>query len=125
MFDYIRSEVPLPDGFAGELQTKDFSCEMVTHVITKDGELHLEQIDSTEIVPKSERPYPDEPEDSILAMCGMLRSHKSRHKSEFHGWLKFYGSEGKHEDGSYQWHEYRAKYTDGKLVKIDLVETDN
>lgn len=47
--------VPLPDGFAGELQTKDFNCEMVTHLITADGELHLERIDRTEVVPKHER----------------------------------------------------------------------
>jgi hypothetical protein len=30
MFDYVRCGVPLPDGFEGELQSKDFDCAMST-----------------------------------------------------------------------------------------------
>ena len=43
MFDYLRCEVPLPDGFTGELQTKDFACDIATHVITKGGRLMLDK----------------------------------------------------------------------------------
>jgi hypothetical protein len=43
MFDYIRCEVPLPDGAnPPELQIKDFDCDMLTHVISPDGQLLLE-----------------------------------------------------------------------------------
>jgi len=111
MFDYLRCEAQLPDGWDGhELQTKDFLCEMVTHVITKDGRLMLEQIDETHLVPKAERPYPDE--DGLLAACGMLRVVKSLHDSCYHGVVNFYGSDGD------CWHEYNAKFTDGQLVEI-------
>lgn len=149
MFDYIRCEVPLPDGWdggpSGEMQTKDFDCEMVTHVITKDGRLMLERIDETHLVPKEERPYPDAPDTSILSMCGMLRSEKSIHESKFHGVVNFYGSEYRHMDDrpatpqgtmhdgenvsdyttkeplKHIWHEYNAKFTDGRLVEIVAV----
>jgi hypothetical protein len=146
MFDYIRCEVPLPDGWeADNLQTKDFDCEMVTHVITKDGRLMLERIDETHVVPKAERPYPDAPDDDIRSMCGMLRTVRSQHDSGFHGVVRFYGSEYRHLDDKpacprgaehqggevrdwttkeplkHIWHEYNAKFTDGQLVGIELV----
>ena len=146
MFDYIRCEAPLPDGWQpdGPLQTKDFDCDLVCHVITKDGRLMLEQIDATHIVPKEERPYPNEPDDSLLGMCGMLRSDKSLHEHKFHGIVNFYGSEYRTPDDKparpngvshgadgvtewltgkplkHIWHEYNAKFTDGKLVEIEI-----
>jgi hypothetical protein len=44
MFDYLRCEVPLPDGARpAELQTKDFDCDMLTHVISSTGQLLLDQ----------------------------------------------------------------------------------
>jgi len=115
MFDYIRCEAPLPDGFKGELQTKDFDCEMVEHLITADGRLMLEQIDSVEEVPKAERPYPDAPEGSSMSFVGCIRTIRSRHQSDFHGVIRFYGGD------RHEWHEYRAKFTDGRLVSISLV----
>lgn len=147
MFDYIRCEAPLPDGWRpnGPLQTKDFDCDLVCHVITADGRLMLERIDETRIVPKDMRPYPNEPEDSLLGMCGMLRSDKSQHEAKFHGVVNFYGSEYRtpddqpakpggtmHQGGKVSdyttgrplkciWHEYNAKFTDGRLVEIVAV----
>jgi hypothetical protein len=131
MFDYVRCEVPLPDGWAAdELQTKDFDCELVTHVITKEGRLMLERIDSTEFVPKEERPYPTE--DGLMGMCGMLRCTKSLHDSSFHGVVNFYGSEtlgyeppqpgDQFRRPIYKSHDYHAKFTDGQLVSIETVQ---
>jgi hypothetical protein len=145
MFDYIRCDYPLPDGWKpSELQTKDFNCEMVMHVITAGGRLMLERIDETHIVPKEERPHPNE--DGLLGMMGMLRHQKSSHESDFHGVVNFYGSEYRHLDGrparprgishgpdgvkdytsgeelKHVWHEYNAKFTDGKLVSIEVVD---
>lgn len=147
MFDYIRCEAPLPDGWQPNeaMQTKDFDCDMVCHVITGDGRLMLERIDDTRIVPKDQRPYPNEPDDSLLGMCGMLHSDKSLHESKFHGIVNFYGSEyrwpddqparpagvSRGPDGTTEWktgkplkdiwHEYNAKFTDGRLVEIVAV----
>lgn len=143
MFDYIRCEMPLPDGWNGhELQTKDFECDMVTHVITKEGRLMLERIDEIHLVPRAERPYPTE--DGLLGMWGMMRTVKSLHDSNFHGVVNFYGSEYRtiddqpatpngvaHQGGSVcdyttkeplkrVWHEYNAKFTDGNLVSIEI-----
>jgi hypothetical protein len=115
MFDYIRCERPLPDGWTGECQTKDFDCEMVTHVIDVDGRLMLERIDETQLVPKEERSYPDAPDGDILSFCGSIRTITSTHDACFHGVVNFYGSDGD------KWHEYNAKFTDGNLVSIDIV----
>jgi hypothetical protein len=41
MFDWIRCKVPLPDGFTGELQTKDLGNTLWTHEITEAGCLML------------------------------------------------------------------------------------
>ena len=117
MFDNVKCEAPLPDGFVGELQTKDFNCEMVTHVITKDGRLMLSQIDRVEEVPKAERPYPND--DGLLGLCGSMRTFTSLHDANFHGVLNFYGRKGDRKDGTWEWHEYNAKFTDGQLVSIE------
>jgi hypothetical protein len=40
MFDYVKSEVPLPDGYSGICQTKDFECPYLeTYMIRADGRL--------------------------------------------------------------------------------------
>jgi len=95
LYDYIKCEVPLPDGFQGTLQTKDLCCEMVTHTITKNGRLICERIDSTELLPKAERDYPDAPDGSLRSWIGSIRTHTSQYDANFHGILNFYGCEGK------------------------------
>src|ERR1700761_8929468 len=127
MFDYVKCEVPLPDGWVPHelLQTKDFDCEMVTHLITREGRLMLERIDETHIVPKEERPYPNE--DGLLGMCGMLRTVTSLHDSNFHGIFNLYGVETISNEPDerycergrpiYRSHNYSAKFTDGRLVE--------
>jgi hypothetical protein len=135
MFDYIQCEVPLPDGWnPPELQTKDFGCGMVTHIITKDGRLLLEQIDETLDVPKHERPYPDAPEGSLKAFCGCIRTVRSRHDANFHGIVNFYGLEtvGREPDERYgargrpiyKHHNYNAKFTNGQLVEITMADEE-
>lgn len=117
MFDYIKCEVPLPDGFQGELQSKDFDCDMVTHVITADGRFLKERIDRVEEVPKAERPYPDG--EGIWGLAGSVRTITSRHEVPFHGVINFYGCCGDRKKGDWEWHEYNAKFTDGRLVSIE------
>lgn len=57
MFDNIRCQIPLPDGFTGEMQTKDFDCALGTLLIRADGRLMIEDCD-WEDVPLEERPKP-------------------------------------------------------------------
>jgi hypothetical protein len=116
MFDYIRCDYPLPDGWQppGLLQTKDFDCDMVCHVITADGDLVLETIEYSYEVPQSERPYPDA--TGLMKWAGSICSVKSCRKVQFNGWLNFYGH-----DAGRIWREYNAKFTDGKIVEIVAV----
>jgi hypothetical protein len=120
MFDYVKCERDLPDGLDGrgvEFQTKDFDCGMNTLVITDDGDLIEQAWVWDGIVPKEERPYPDAPEGSFEAMIGSMRSRQlPPEKIEFHGFMRFYASR------SDLWNEYKAKFTDGKLVEIVAVK---
>ena len=117
MFDYVRSETPLPDGFTGELQSKDFDCTMTEIIIRESGRLEIEHFDY-ETVPKEERPYPDR--EGIMGMCGMLRK-VNRHwvDLDYHGDFNFYGY-----DSDKVWHEYIARFSSGQLDWIRVVPGD-
>lgn len=118
MFDYVRCESPLPDGFTGELQTKDFDCEMSTVLIRADGTMAIERFEC-ETVPKAERSFPDAPDDDFCAIVGSQRRINMRWEElPFHGIMNFYGNEGRYGEPGYKWHEYDAKFTDGRLVEI-------
>jgi len=96
MFDDVRCEVPLPDGWeAGVMQTKDLDCELAKYVIRSDGRLV--------------KRHPGAYEEA--------REYAEDIDLNFHGILNFYGY-----DAEKEWHEYNAKFTDGTLVKIDAVE---
>lgn len=136
MFDYIKCEVPLPDGWSGELQSKDFDCEMVTHVISSDGRLMVDR-GHNEMVPLLERPYwkaewgndeAAEKKHPLEALQGCMRRVKNYVDSKHHGMVRFYGTEtiGKDAEGypKYKWHEYSAKFTDGQLMSIEAVSAE-
>ena len=132
MFDYVRCEPSLPDGwdYSGDhvgLQTKDFDCEMTTLLIRADGRLLVERFEYEE-VPKAERPYPDD--DGLLGMCGMLRRINCRWDDlNFHGLFHFGALEviGRHPPDDRGWaapifrdHDYVAKFTDGQLISLTV-----
>jgi len=138
MFDYIRCEPELPDGWGGEndvgqtriFQTKDFDCEMVTHIISKDGRLLLDRGHNEE-VPLMERPYWEsewgdskeaQEEHCIDAICGSMRHIPKYVDAYFHGIIRFYGIEGDVNSPDAKWHEYEAKFSDGALTEIRLIE---
>lgn len=106
MFDYIRCEYPLPDGLdpkaALTCQSKDFGCDMHVYTITPDGRLLHEDSGSAWVPDPKPWPVREVP---------------------FHGWLTFYTSTGDINNrdeatSDYRWWEYRAKFTDGRLVEI-------
>lgn len=127
MFDYVKVDVPLPDGWEpGELQSKDFDCEMTTLHLREDGTLWVERFE-TEVVPEEERPYPGA--KGIKGLVGMMRRVNRRWEPiAHHGWFNFYGHERikaranppYFEPDEHKWHEYDAKFTDGKLVEIKM-----
>jgi hypothetical protein len=115
LFDYVRSEVPLPDGWqSSDLQTKDFDMPyMEVYTIRADGRLIHSK-------PRYDITRADE-------LCGDIDTN-------FHGILSFGGLEtiGHHpprEDGwrapMYRSHRYEAKFTDGQLVGITLESSDD
>lgn len=111
MFDRVYCEVPLPDGFTGEMQTKDFDCALNTLLIRADGRLMMQECDWKE-VPLDERPNPAFPS------MGSRRAINKRWRDlDFHGEFHFYGSEG----AGGVWHEYVARFTNGALEFIDVV----
>jgi len=115
MFDHIHCEVPLPDGFMGEMQTKDFDCVLGTLLIRANGRLMIEECDWEE-VPLEERPNP------LLPFVGSRRAINKRwHDLDFHGCFWFYGSEG----AGGKWHEYAARFAHGTLESIDVVPKDS
>lgn len=110
MFDRVYSEIPLPDGFSGEMQSKDFDCALGVLLIRGDGRLLIEDCE-WQSVPSEEMPNP------IFPAMGILRAVNKRWRDlNFHGDFCFYGQEP---DG--KWHEYLARFTHGLLEKIDVV----
>jgi hypothetical protein len=130
MFDYLKCEHPLPDGYTGpaDWQTKDTDDQYLSlYTITADGRLvsddwHMEE------VPLAERPYPDAEPGSFQSICGIARRVVDRANVErpFHGDLFFYSAtDGDFNDAAgYTWREYRARFTEGKLLRIDLIECE-
>lgn len=115
MFDHVRCEVPLPDGFTGAMQTKDFDCVLGTLLIRADGRLMIQECDWEE-VPLEERPNP------VIPFLGSRRAINKRwHDLDFHGDFRFHGSEGV----GGKWHEYAARFTHGTLESIDVVPKDS
>jgi hypothetical protein len=116
MFDYVKSERSLPDGFQGELQSKDFDCDMTLIKITAEGRLIIDRVIEWAEVPKAERPYPNAPDGSLESICGSVRFVTNPVDLDYHGTFNFYGT-----DRIGNWHEYNAKFTDGNLVEIEQV----
>jgi hypothetical protein len=136
MFDYVRCDVPLPDGEQwGEqdLQTRDFEygdigASMTTYHITAEGRL-LRLDREMEWIP------PDEPVDTssrslihLLASFGTEREvSRTWVDVEHHGYLRFYGSKTdpiQFRSDVLRWHEYKAKFTDGQLIEITLIKPE-
>jgi hypothetical protein len=118
MFDYIKCEMPLPGlNEEVELQTKDTPTQyMDTYTITKEGRLIYNAYETVE-VPLEQRPYykPGMDPNSLMAMGGCIkRVPAERIDQNYHGYIYFCGRDSKGE-----WHDFRAKFTDGVCVKIE------
>jgi len=126
MYDYVQVEVPLPDGWEPSpygLQTKHFDCELTSIRITKDGRLLRERF-HYETVPLFERRNPLA--KGLEALGGIMRTVSDGWEEvSFHGVFRMVGVEAKpttEDPHAYVWHEYRVKFTDGRLVKITATD---
>ena len=99
-----------------EYQTKDLENLMDDYTITEDGRLVCDEY-HYEDVPKEEQ-VPDElPDELALPQIRRVIDGKDIDMN-YHGYLTFYRSVGK------KWHEFTAKFTDGKLVDIQEAVND-
>jgi hypothetical protein len=115
MFDYIRTEIQLPD-FDGdikvtEFQTKDLKNSLSTYVISQNGELYKEEWEYIWI-----------PDDTRL-FKGYIQQIPNSYRRiylDFHGDITFYS-------GDFQrrptWRDYHARFTEGRLTKIWYTDT--
>lgn len=101
LFDYVKVEVPLPDGRPAPLdhfQTKQFEMPyMETYTIKADGRLI------------HDKPRYD---------CDPPGATRGQIDTNFHGVLNFYDYDTK----TGEWREFDAKFTDGELVYIERIE---
>ena len=119
MFDYVNCRVPLPDGWVpleNGLQSKDLDCGMDVVTISADGRLMQRYVSEWLPVPEHDWKYTGSTDvlQQIWHEQSKRRPVYAERDLNFHGWFNFYGS-----DSDKNWHEYRAKFTDGRLVAIE------
>lgn len=135
MYDEIRCEYPLPrSGYrvlpGHTFQTKSFENLMDKYTITTDGKLILHK-EVWEPVPEEERPYYGEPEwdRPFGRWIGSAKAMPAGDEEiSYHGDVRFYDVfrvallEGA---GRRVWLEYRARFTEGRLSRIEVAEVRN
>ncbi len=121
MFDEVRVEVGLPDGYTGRhFQTKDLDCGLDHYRISAEGRLLVEDYELHVL--------PADPAKTFSPP--FRRESKGWRDTHFHGILNFYASppplghrlgEGGRRGHVDSWHEYDAEFTDGQLVGLTVV----
>jgi len=97
-------------------QSKSFDCIMTEVYFTKELTLQINRFEY-ETVPKEERPYPDA--KGLLEFYGsMRRVNEHLEDLPFHGYVEFYAQIEE------EWFEFKAKFTDDKLVEIKRIYND-
>lgn len=121
MFDYVKVNLTKLPVTAAELkalrrgselqfQTKDFECKMATVELTDDGELVFHNFDYS---------WTDEGTNAFGMKGGLIHTNERDQKINLHGYFNFYTNCGN------DWFEFNAKFTDGKLVKIERATNVN
>lgn len=99
MYDNLWCRRLLPDGLDGNeytFQTKDLECCLFQYEIREDGLLVQYEVDEDGEINRSVPPR----------------------LIDYHGYIKFYHGITNKTTYDVEWHEYAAKFTDGKLVEI-------
>lgn len=145
MYDNIKIEYPLPylprpEIQQLEFQTKNLECNLGNYTITKKGELILHEVEY-ENVPEEERHYFGKPEwekGALFQLCGSLRSIPIGDRLvDYTGIINFYTNMSDENlliinfneniindkpASDYGWIEFKAKFKNGILQNIELVE---
>ena len=99
-------------------QTKDFDCVLTNIRIDDDGSMTEDKWE-TELVPKEERPYPDD--EGILGCMGMLKHVNERtEKMDFTGIFHFYTNSVVDDE----WFEFQCEADKGVMKTIIRVPGD-
>lgn len=108
MFDYITHD-------GRRYQTKDTPDQYLSEYRILNGRLLGDEWHN-ETVPKAERPYPNAPDGSLMALVGCMRRviDKADVDLNWHGYIYMVPDVGDHDD-----FDYRAKFTDGNLVAFE------
>lgn len=124
MFDNVKCEWPIEEPVQNEVfQTKSFGDGYVggfmdDYTITKEGRL-IHHKTTYEVVPEEERPYWGKPEwkkNPLMQVCGSMRAvHVEDVDTDYHGDVVIYTIIGN------TWHEYKFRFTDGKVTNVDQV----
>jgi len=143
MYDIIKCKYPLPidlDLFEEEFQTKDLDNLLDNYTINEKGELILHAVEY-KFVPEEERLYYGKPEwdkNFLFQLCGAYKAVSTEDKFiDFTGTINFYSNlsnenlyfinfnertvNDKPVD-SYSWIEFSAKFENGVVQEIKLVE---
>jgi hypothetical protein len=133
MYDEVRCEHPLPQtGYRVPdrhvFQTKDLENALLRYTITADGRLVLHR-EVMEEVPEEERPYYGTPgwDGPLGRLVGSVRSEPAGDEEvRYHGDLRFHDAfrvvgEGA-SPGERVWIEYRARFTEGSLARIEVAD---
>ena len=106
LFDTVHCQVSLPEApenHNGRFQTKDLLCELRDYTITEAGHLILE--------PSKSVYFDNDPQVDPV-------------DTEFHGDLELYdciSDEPGNPNTGYTWYEYQVRFTEGQLVRANLV----
>ena len=127
MFDEIRCEYPLPySGYrvlpGHTFQTKSLECGLDEYTITADGLLILQKV-HWERVPEEERPYYGKPEweNPRYRVIGAMRAAPvGDEEIPYHGDVHFYDDFAIREEATQVWIEYKARFTEGRLSRIEV-----
>lgn len=122
MFDYVKVEMPLPKTItmpsAEWFQTKDVpTCQlyMAKWVIDSEGRLLKK---GYRIEDKSDKSLPKGDVRRLAGSMSKVYDEELDEIIDFHGVIEFYELDNKTRD----WWCYRAKFTDGICVSIELDE---
>lgn len=130
MYDEITCEYPLPkSGYlvlpGHTFQTKSFENLLDKYTITTDGKLILHN-EVWEPVPEEDRPYYGKPEweKPLGAWVGSMRAIPAGDEEiPHHGDIYFYDVfRVRSEGGARVWLEYRARFTEGRLSRIEVAD---
>lgn len=125
MFDEIKCEYSLPEAALQDVlfQTKSLDRLMDRYTITRDGRL-IHHTVRYELIPEAARPFYGKPEweKPLLQFCGMFKGVSTGDvEVPYHGDIYFYTSSGAHTDNNFEWFEYQARFTEGRVQWIKRV----